>query len=51
RMLLGRTLVGLGFWNRVDDDRDSYWVSESKDLSRPPNPVDSKWMLFFFRVR
>ncbi|KAL0950961.1 hypothetical protein HGRIS_007712 [Hohenbuehelia grisea] len=38
----GRTLVGLRFWNQVDEDGESYWVFESRDPSRPANPVDSK---------
>jgi hypothetical protein len=29
----GRTLVGLRFWNQVDDDGESYWVFESRDVS------------------
>jgi hypothetical protein len=28
----GRTLVGLRFWNQVDDDGESYWVFESRDV-------------------
>jgi len=42
RNVAGRTLVGLRFWNQVDDDGESYWVFESRDPSRPPNPIDSK---------
>ncbi|KAI0961475.1 Golgi apparatus membrane protein tvp23, variant 4 [Taiwanofungus camphoratus] len=42
RNVAGRILVGLRFWNQVDDDGESYWVFESRDPSRPPNPVDSK---------
>lgn len=29
----GRTLVGLRYWNQVDDDGESYWVFESRDVS------------------
>jgi Eukaryotic protein of unknown function (DUF846) len=29
----GRTLVGLRFWNQVDEDGESYWVFESRDVS------------------
>ncbi|KAF9240957.1 DUF846-domain-containing protein [Melanogaster broomeanus] len=47
RNVAGRTLVGLRFWNQVDDDGDSYWVFESRDPSRPPNPVDSKWIALY----
>uniref|UniRef100_A0A8H7YB52 Golgi apparatus membrane protein TVP23 n=1 Tax=Psilocybe cubensis TaxID=181762 RepID=A0A8H7YB52_PSICU len=42
RNVSGRTLVGLRFWNQVDEDGESYWVFESRDPSRPANPVDSK---------
>ncbi|KAH7883757.1 hypothetical protein F5I97DRAFT_2065299 [Phlebopus sp. FC_14] len=42
RNVAGRTLVGLRFWNQVDEDGESYWVFESRDPSRPANPVDSK---------
>ena len=38
----GRRLVGLRYWNQVDDDGESYWVFESRDPSRPANPVDAK---------
>ncbi|CAE6511354.1 unnamed protein product [Rhizoctonia solani] len=38
----GRRLVGLRFWNQVDEDGESYWVFESRDPSRPANPIDSK---------
>ncbi|KAG7099401.1 Golgi apparatus membrane protein tvp23 [Marasmius oreades] len=51
RNVAGRTLVGLRFWNQVDDDGESYWVFESRDPSRPANPVDSKmfWVSSFAR--
>ncbi|THU94831.1 Golgi apparatus membrane protein TVP23 [Dendrothele bispora CBS 962.96] len=42
RNVSGRTLVGLRFWNQVDDDGESYWVFESRDPSRPVNPIDSR---------
>ncbi|KAF8203098.1 Golgi apparatus membrane protein TVP23 [Pholiota molesta] len=42
RNVSGRTLVGLRFWNQVDDDGESYWVFESRDPSRPANPIDAK---------
>ncbi|KAK7465737.1 Golgi apparatus membrane protein tvp23 [Stygiomarasmius scandens] len=44
RNVSGRTLVGLRFWNQVDDDGESYWVFESRDPSRPANPIDSKYV-------
>jgi uncharacterized protein (UPF0548 family) len=28
----GRVLVGLRFWNQVDEDGSSYWVFESRDV-------------------
>jgi hypothetical protein len=42
RNVAGRTLVGLRFWNQVDEDGESYWVFESRDPSQPANPIDSK---------
>jgi len=42
RNVAGRTLVGLRYWNQVDEDGESYWVFESRDPSRPANPIDSK---------
>ncbi|KAI0321698.1 Golgi apparatus membrane protein TVP23 [Amylostereum chailletii] len=49
RNVAGRTLVGLRFWNQVDDDGESYWVFESRDPSRPANPIDSKmfWVALY----
>ncbi|KAK7058794.1 Golgi apparatus membrane protein tvp23 [Paramarasmius palmivorus] len=49
RNVSGRTLVGLRFWNQVDDDGESYWVFESRDPSRPANPVDSRmfWIAIY----
>ncbi|KIK78229.1 hypothetical protein PAXRUDRAFT_834664 [Paxillus rubicundulus Ve08.2h10] len=49
RNVAGRTLVGLRFWNQVDEDGESYWVFESRDPARPVNPVDSKmfWMALY----
>lgn len=39
----GRTLVGLRFWNQVDDDGESYWVFESRDVRfvHPPQPLSN----------
>ncbi|KAF7356811.1 Golgi apparatus membrane protein TVP23 [Mycena venus] len=42
RNVAGRTLVGLRFWNQVDEDGESYWVFESRDPSRPANAIDSR---------
>ncbi|KAF8525069.1 Golgi apparatus membrane protein TVP23 [Hysterangium stoloniferum] len=53
RNVAGRTLVGLRYWNQVDEDGESYWVFESRDPSRPANPIDSKmfWIaLYLFPV-
>ncbi|KAG8869030.1 Golgi apparatus membrane protein tvp23 [Tulasnella sp. 331] len=50
RNVAGRTLVGLRFWNQVDEDGESYWVFESRDPSRAPaNPIDSKmfWIALY----
>lgn len=45
----GRVLVGLRFWNQVDESGASYWVFESKDPTNPNNPVDQKmfWMAIY----
>jgi len=42
RNVAGRTLVGLRYWNQVDEDGESYWVFESRDPSRPANPIDAR---------
>jgi len=43
RNVSGRRLVGLRYWNQVDDDGESYWVFESRDPSRAPsNGIDSR---------
>jgi len=49
RNISGRTLVGLRFWNQVDEDGESYWVFESRDPSRPANPADSRlfWIALY----
>ncbi|KZW02573.1 DUF846-domain-containing protein [Exidia glandulosa HHB12029] len=49
RNVSGRTLVGLRFWNQVDEDGESYWVFESRDPSRPANPIDSRmfWIALY----
>jgi len=49
RNVAGRTLVGLRYWNQVDEDGESYWVFESRDPSRPANPTDSKmfWIALY----
>ncbi|EGG11760.1 uncharacterized protein MELLADRAFT_70753 [Melampsora larici-populina 98AG31] len=60
RNVSGRVLVGLRFWNQVDEDGSSYWVFESRDPSQPSNAVDLKmfwtalyafptaWVVLFF---
>ncbi|KAH9835618.1 DUF846-domain-containing protein [Rhodofomes roseus] len=49
RNVAGRILVGLRYWNQVDEDGESYWVFESRDPSRPANPIDSKmfWIALY----
>ncbi|KAI0348604.1 DUF846-domain-containing protein [Trametopsis cervina] len=49
RNVSGRTLVGLRYWNQVDDDGESYWVFESRDPAHPANPVDSRmfWIALY----
>lgn len=49
RNISGRVLVGLRFWNQVDEDGTSYWVFESRDPSQAANAVDSKmfWMALY----
>ncbi|KAJ7880273.1 Golgi apparatus membrane protein TVP23 [Mycena olivaceomarginata] len=49
RNVAGRTLVGLRFWNQVDEDGESYWVFESRDPSRPANAIDSRmfWIAIY----
>lgn len=34
RNVSGRVLVGLRFWNQVDEDGTSFWVFESRSVSR-----------------
>ncbi|ELU41384.1 hypothetical protein AG1IA_04592 [Rhizoctonia solani AG-1 IA] len=36
RNVAGRRLVGLRFWNQVDEDGESYWVFESRDVGPQP---------------
>nr|GAT55067.1 predicted protein [Mycena chlorophos] len=49
RNVAGRRLVGLRFWNQVDEDGASYWVFECRDPSRPANPIDSRmfWIAIY----
>jgi len=49
RNVAGRRLVGLRYWNTVDDDGESYWVFESRGPSIRSNPVDSKmfWIAIY----
>jgi hypothetical protein len=42
RNVAGRTLVGLRYWNEVDEEGESAWVFESRDPSQPANPIDAK---------
>ncbi|KAF8290559.1 DUF846-domain-containing protein, partial [Clavulina sp. PMI_390] len=49
RNVAGRRLVGLRYWNQVDDDGESYWVFESRDPNIRANPVDSRmfWIAIY----
>jgi len=49
RNIAGRILVGLRYWNQVDEDGESYWVFESRDPSHPANPIDSRmfWIALY----
>jgi hypothetical protein len=39
RNVSGRVLVGLRFWNQVDEDGTSFWVFEHRNVSHPrPEP-------------
>ncbi|KAI8361232.1 hypothetical protein B0O80DRAFT_153390 [Mortierella sp. GBAus27b] len=38
----GRLLVGLRWWNETREDGSTTWLFESRDPSRPLNPVDSR---------
>ena len=47
RNVSGRVLVGLRFWNQVDEDGTSFWVFEHRNVSKPfityptPHPSDT----------
>ncbi|ODN92022.1 cytoplasmic protein [Cryptococcus wingfieldii CBS 7118] len=49
RNVAGRTLVGLRYWNEVDEEGESSWVFECRDPSRAANPVDAKmfWIALY----
>ncbi|RSH77610.1 Golgi apparatus membrane protein tvp23 [Apiotrichum porosum] len=49
RNVAGRTLVGLRYWNEVDEDGESSWVFECRDPSQVPNPIDTKmfWIALY----
>ncbi|GAA5898146.1 hypothetical protein JCM8208_000164 [Rhodotorula glutinis] len=49
RNVSGRVLVGLRFWNQVDDDGTSFWVFESRSPEQPANAVDAKmfWIAMY----
>ncbi|CEQ38802.1 SPOSA6832_00260 [Sporobolomyces salmonicolor] len=49
RNVSGRVLVGLRFWNQVDEDGTSFWVFESRGPDQPANAVDSKmfWIAMY----
>ncbi|TXT10635.1 hypothetical protein VHUM_02140 [Vanrija humicola] len=49
RNIAGRTLVGLRYWNEVDEDGESAWVFESRDASHVPNAIDARmfWIALY----
>ncbi|GAA5850431.1 hypothetical protein JCM5353_002719 [Sporobolomyces roseus] len=49
RNVSGRVLVGLRFWNQVDEDGTSFWVFESRSPDQPANAVDAKmfWIAMY----
>ncbi|KAI5476376.1 protein of DUF846 family [Pseudohyphozyma bogoriensis] len=49
RNVSGRVLVGLRFWNQVDDDGTSFWVFEHRSPDQPANAVDAKmfWIAMY----
>ncbi|GHJ88624.1 hypothetical protein NliqN6_5026 [Naganishia liquefaciens] len=49
RNVAGRTLVGLRYWNEVDEEGESSWVFECRDPSRPANAIDEKmfWIALY----
>ncbi|ORX37352.1 Golgi apparatus membrane protein TVP23 [Kockovaella imperatae] len=49
RNVAGRTLVGLRYWNEVNEEGESSWVFESRDPSRPANAIDAKmfWIALY----
>ncbi|KAI5453281.1 Golgi apparatus membrane protein tvp23 [Naganishia albida] len=47
RNVAGRTLVGLRYWNEVDEEGESSWVFECRDPSRPANPIDENNQSYF----
>ncbi|GAA5922942.1 Tvp23p [Sporobolomyces koalae] len=49
RNVSGRVLVGLRFWNQVDEDGTSFWVFESRSPEQPANKVDAKmfWIAMY----
>jgi hypothetical protein len=48
----GRLLVGLRWWNDIQPDGTNVWVFESRDPSRPVNPVDSRifWISLYATI-
>jgi len=49
----GRLLVGLRWWNKVNDDGTSEWMFESREGEYNPHPREAKifwWSLYLFPV-
>ncbi|RIA97652.1 hypothetical protein C1645_686696, partial [Glomus cerebriforme] len=48
----GRLLVGLRWWNDIQPDGTNVWMFESRDPSRPVNPIDSRifWISLYVTI-
>ncbi|CAH1764115.1 14095_t:CDS:2 [Entrophospora sp. SA101] len=48
----GRLLVGLRWWNDIQEDGSNMWMFESRDPSRPVNPTDSRifWISLYATI-
>nr|CAG8570918.1 11533_t:CDS:2 [Entrophospora candida] len=47
-----RLLVGLRWWNDIQEDGSNMWMFESRDPSRPVNPTDSRifWISLYATI-
>eukprot|EP00043_Microstomoeca_roanoka_P028000 m.16595 g.16595 ORF g.16595 m.16595 type:complete len:193 (-) comp8115_c0_seq1:3161-3739(-) len=49
----GRFLVGLRWWNHIDEDGKSKWLFESRKGGEPPEPAETRlfwWSLYLFTL-